>query len=211
MVPMAKIRQVENPHTPNFQQLSFPLCYQDYLTQPRGRDTPRVAYSSAGAGRTFHNSIPPTPAVDASPSRHGGGPHDTAARGPYIVPTQAPQKRNTRIHQRQYLTCLGISRTRGAGKNDGCAQMMRVRRDEYRHPTSPRRSRGRRPGVRLGRRAARPRRAAPSLRGRRRAAGPRGRVAPRVGLHRGCPGPGSLPGLVAGGRCHCRGLGCHPG
>ena len=89
-----------------------------------------------------------------------------------------------------------------------CADDARSTSERHQAP-SPRRGRGRRPGVRLGRRAPSPRRAAPSLRHCGRAAGTRGSFAPRVGLHRGCPGPGSLPGLVACGRRHA-GTGCHP-
>ena len=60
---------------PNFHKPQLPLWYQDYLTQPRGRETPRVTHSSAaGAGRAFHNSISPTPLASTARGRRDHNP-----------------------------------------------------------------------------------------------------------------------------------------
>ena len=82
--PLAKLSK--KPVT-NFEQSELPFGSRASWHSPVGEKTPRVTHSSAaGAGKAFHNSIPPTPAVDASPSRHDGGLHDAAVRGPYVMP-----------------------------------------------------------------------------------------------------------------------------
>ena len=112
--PLAKLSK--KPVT-NFEQSELPFGSRASWRSPWGRNTPRVTHSSAaGAGKAFHNSIPPSRRRRVTIASHRGGPHDTR-HAPRTYTERIPPKRNTGIEfiNTNILRSWGY-RGRGGGK-----------------------------------------------------------------------------------------------